>query len=117
LGGAVMALSLSAPALFPSLPVLFLCAALMGLGHIFFHVSVHNLVGSLGVADRTKNFATFSLGSSIAAFIGPSLAGFSIEYAGFGSALLLLTTSAALHALAMLVDRPPSSKTESEEAH
>src|SRR5512134_1459464 len=27
---------------------LFVCPALIGLGHIFFHVSIHNLVGSLG---------------------------------------------------------------------
>src|SRR4051812_35224424 len=76
LGGATMAIALGVPAIFPKLMALFACATLMGLGHIFFHVSVHNLVGSLGVADRTRNFATFSLGSSIAAFIGPSLAGF-----------------------------------------
>jgi predicted MFS family arabinose efflux permease len=89
---------------------LYACAALIGLGHIFFHVSVHNLVGSLGVADRTRNFATFSLGSSIAAFIGPSAAGFSIEYAGFRSAFLLLAASIAVPALVMTVYRPPSAK-------
>jgi len=115
LGGMTMALSLSVPALFPSLPVIFVCAALMGLGHIFFHVSVHNLVGSLGTEERTKNFATFSLGSSIAAFIGPSAAGFSIEYASFGAALLLLAASAALPALGMLGYRPPPAKGEPEE--
>jgi predicted MFS family arabinose efflux permease len=115
LGGTVMALALAIPAVHPSLPVLFASGALMGLGHIFFHVSVHNLVGSLGAADRTKNFATFSLGSSIAAFIGPSLAGFSIEYAGFSAALLLLAASAALPAAAMLVYSPPSARGESEE--
>jgi MFS family permease len=76
LGGVTMALSLVMLVFLPSLNSLYFSAALLGLGHIFFHVSVHNLVGSLGSADRTKNFATFSLGSSIAAFIGPSLAGF-----------------------------------------
>ena len=115
MGGTTMALALAIPALYPSLPILFASGALMGLGHIFFHVSVHNLVGSLDVAERTKNFATFSLGSSIAAFIGPSLAGFSIQYAGFREALLLLAGSAALPALAMLGYRPPSAKGEPEE--
>ncbi|MFL6574169.1 MAG: MFS transporter [Burkholderiales bacterium] len=110
LGGITMALALATPVLLPTLVSLFFSAALLGLGHIFFHVSVHNLVGSLGAADRTKNFATFSLGSSIAAFIGPSLAGFSIQYAGFREALLLLAGSAALPALAMLAYRPPSAK-------
>jgi predicted MFS family arabinose efflux permease len=115
LGGMTMALSLAMPVFFPGLTSLFFSAALIGLGHIFFHVSVHNLVGSLGAAERTKNFATFSLGSSIAAFIGPSAAGFSIEYAGFREALLLLAGSAALPALAMLGYRPPSAKGEPEE--
>jgi len=115
LGGTIMAIALAGPALFPALGSLFACAALMGLGHIFFHVSVHNLVGSLGAADRTRNFATFSLGSSIAAFIGPSLAGFGIEYAGYRTALLLLAASAALPAVAMLVYRPPSVKGEAAE--
>jgi predicted MFS family arabinose efflux permease len=88
------------------LPALFACAALIGLGHIFFHVSVHNLVGSLGDAgERTRNFATFSLGSSIAAFIGPSLAGFGIEYAGYRSALVLLAACAALPGIVILFFR------------
>src|SRR2546428_244546 len=83
LGTATMACGLALPALAGGLPALFLCPALIGLGHIFFHVSIHNLVGSLGAAeDRTRNFATFALGGSIAAFAGPSLAGFGIEIGG-----------------------------------
>jgi len=115
LGGIIMALALAIPAVYPSLPILFVSGALMGLGHIFFHVSVHNLVGSLGTTDRTKNFATFSLGSSLAAFIGPSLAGFSIEYVGFRAALFLLAVSAALPAAAMLTYSPPSARGQPEE--
>lgn len=102
-GGATMSVALALPALAPGLPALFACAALLGLGHIYFHVSVHNLIGSLGAgAERTRNFATFSLGSSVAAFIGPSLAGFGIEYAGFRAALLLLAACAALPAVLIL---------------
>jgi predicted MFS family arabinose efflux permease len=115
-GGIMMAIALGVPAVSPKLDALFACAALMGLGHIFFHVSVHNLIGSLGgAAERTRNFATFSLGSSIAAFIGPSLAGFSIEYAGFRTALLLLAVFAAVPGLVMLGYRPPSVRSETEE--
>jgi predicted MFS family arabinose efflux permease len=114
-GGATVAAALALPALAPGMPALYACAALVGLGHIFFHVSVHNLVGSLGVADRTRNFATFSLGSSIAAFIGPSLAGFSIEYAGFRSALVLLAASITVPVLVMTVYKPPAAKSEAEQ--
>ena len=105
-GGATMAAALAVPVMAPGLPALFVCPALMGLGHIFFHVSVHNLVGSLGVpSERTRNFATLSLGSSIAAFIGPSLAGFGIEYAGYRAALLVLAASALAPSLAVLLYR------------
>src|SRR6185503_1718004 len=79
------------PALHDGLIMLFLCPALIGLGHIFFHVSIHNAVGSIGdPADRTRNFSTFALGASIATFIGPSLAGFSIDTLGFRSAYFVL---------------------------
>ena len=85
---------------------LFLCPALIGLGHIFFHVSIHNLVGSLGGdAARTKNFSTFALGSSIAAFIGPSLAGFAIELAGFRTAFAILACVAAVSGLYVLLHK------------
>jgi MFS family permease len=114
-GGATVAAALALPVLAPGMPALYACAALIGLGHIFFHVSVHNLVGSLGVAERTRNFATFSLGSSIAAFIGPSAAGFSIEYAGFRSALVLLAASITVPVLVMMVYKPPSAKGEAED--
>src|SRR6266436_10045901 len=43
-GSATMACGLALPALAGGLPTLFLCPALIGLGHIFFHVSIHNLV-------------------------------------------------------------------------
>src|SRR5258708_223993 len=72
------------PALHGGLLTLILCPTLIGLGHIFFHVSIHNAVGSIGgAAERTKNFSTFSLGASVAPFIGPALAGFTIDALGF----------------------------------
>ena len=103
-GSLTMAGGLTVAFFTTSVPLLFLCPALIGLGHIFFHVSIHNLVGSLGSdAARTRNFSTFALGSSIAAFIGPSLAGFAIELAGFRAAFAILACVAAasgLYALA-----------------
>ena len=117
-GAATMALALALPAAVPGLPALFFCPALLGLGHIFFHVSVHNLVGSLGTqAERTRNFATFSLGGSVAAFIGPSLAGFGIELAGYRPALATLALFALAPALAMLLfgQRVPARVTRQKE--
>jgi MFS family permease len=107
-GGLTMVAGLLLPLLFPgSLAWLFVCPTLIGLGHIYFHVSVHNLVGALDPAQRTKNFSTFALGSSIAAAIGPSAAGFAIELRGFGTAFALLALAAAASALCLLLQRAP----------
>jgi len=98
---------------------LFVCPALIGLGHIFFHVSIHNLVGSLGAeAERTRNFATFALGSSIAAFVGPSAAGFAIDLAGFRPAFAILAVVAAAPAFFVLIHKsflPSQVRHEEEE--
>jgi len=102
-GALTMAAGLTAAVFTSELPLLFLCPALLGLGHIFFHVSIHNLVGSLGTdAARTRNFSTFALGSSLAAFFGPSLAGFAIDLASFRTAFILLACAAAAPALFVL---------------
>jgi MFS family permease len=106
LGALTMAAGLTVPLATSGIGWLFLCPALLGLGHIFFHVSIHNLVGSLGAdAARTRNFSTFALGSSLAAFIGPSLAGFAIELAGFRPAFIILGLTAMAPALAVLLHR------------
>jgi len=104
-GCVVMALGLLLPVFQGSLAMLVLCASLTGLGHIFFHVTIHNLVGALDEEQRTKNFATFSLGSSIAAFIGPSAVGFGIELAGYGPTFAGLAVFAALPALLVVTLR------------
>jgi predicted MFS family arabinose efflux permease len=67
---------------------------------------VHSLVGSLGdAAARTKNFSTFALGGSIAAFIGPSAAGFAIELAGYRTAFAILALAAAAPSVYVFLHR------------
>ena len=106
LGSLIMAAGLSVALFTTSISWLFLCPALIGLGHIFFHVSMHNLVGSLGAeGERTRNFSTFALGSSIAAFIGPSLAGFAIDLASFRAAFLILAVVSAVSGAYVLIHR------------
>lgn len=109
-GALTMAAGLTVPLMVSGIHWLFLCPALIGLGHIFFHVSIHNLVGSLGAEGdvlraRTRNFATFALGSSIAAFIGPSLAGFAIELAGFRTSFAILAVVAAVPAFYIFIHK------------
>jgi predicted MFS family arabinose efflux permease len=105
-GAATMAAGLTLACFTSSISLLFLCPALLGLGHIFFHVSIHNLVGSLGAsAERTRNFATFALGSSLAAFIGPSAAGFAIDLAGFRTAFAILAAVSAAPIVVLALQR------------
>jgi MFS family permease len=103
-GGSVMlGLGIFVPLAVGGIPGLMLCSALVGLGHIFFHVSIHNLIGAYGGGEaRVRNFATFSLGASISAFIGPSLAGFSIDGWGFPPTHILLGAISFAPALILL---------------
>lgn len=104
-GALMMACGMAIPALAASgLAMLMVASLLVGLGHIFFHVSIHNLIGSYGDGEaRTRNFATFSLGASISAFFGPSLTGFSIDGFGFHATFLLLVAISLLPAIIIAV--------------
>jgi MFS family permease len=103
-GSVTLALGLVSPlAVGGGLAALMLCATLVGLGHIFFHVSIHNLIGAYGGGEaRTRNFATFALGASLSAFFGPSLTGISIDGWGFRPTHLLLAAVAVLPAIIIL---------------
>jgi MFS family permease len=106
LGSIIMAAGILVPLGLRGLTGLLVCSTLIGLGHIFFHVSVHNLIGSYGGGEaRTRNFATFSLGASISAFLGPSATGFSIDGLGFPPTHALLALVALVPA-AILVAHP-----------
>ena len=73
------------------LPAIFIAAAMNGLSNAFYGVSVQNLVGLLSEPqNRTLNFTNFSLVTSITNFIGPLLAGFSIDLSGHAAACLYL---------------------------
>ena len=102
-GAAVIAFGIAVPLAVAGIAGLLIAAALIGLGHIFFHVSIHNLIGAYGSGEeRTRNFSTFALGASIAAFIGPSLGGFSIDLWGFRPAHMLLAAIALMPAVVLL---------------
>jgi len=97
LGSFGMCGGLLVPVVFPVMPALFVSAALVGIANIFFHVSSHNLVGSLGDAHaRTSNFGTFSLGAAISGMAGPMLVGFLVDRSGYSM------TYVALIAIAMI---------------
>ena len=109
LGALGMTGGLLLPSFNSSMPMLFACPLLIGLGNIFLHVSVHNAVGSVGVTSsnsrstRAANFAIFSLGASVAAFIGPSLTGVLIDSIGFRASYLTLAAFSGATVLLLLL--------------
>jgi MFS family permease len=102
-GALIISAGVALPVLVPGVAGLIVAAALIGLGHIFFHVTIHNLVGAHGDGEaRTRNFATFGLGASVAVFIGPSITGFSIDGWGYRATFVLLAVVALVPAAIML---------------
>jgi len=84
----------------PGLPALFVAALLNGLLVGFFNVALQNLVGLLSTAEtRPRNFSNLSLMNSTASFIGPLLAGFAIDHAGYGATCLYLALLSVFPAL------------------
>ena len=88
-GGVIGACALVLPYFFLVLPVLYLGAAMCGLALAFFHVTLQNLIGTLSKPeDRPRNFSNFSLVGAITNFVGPLVAGFSIDHFGHQQACL-----------------------------
>ena len=91
IGTATLTVGLALPFLWRSLPVLFIAAVLIGSGFVLFHVTVQNIVGFIGrPEDRQKNFNFLSLGFSTSGFLGPLIAGVSIDHIGHAYAFALL---------------------------
>lgn len=117
--GIVLALLL--PWLFRSMAALYASAALIGATHMFYNVSVQNLVGSSGgPEDRTRNFSNYALAMALGSFVGPLAAGFSIDQVGHARtylfAAVLPLVPVAILAFASGVGRGPRVKTEEEQA-
>ncbi|MSQ71728.1 MAG: MFS transporter [Betaproteobacteria bacterium] len=103
LGASGCAVGLLVPYLFPSLPALYVAAALNGLSFTFYTVSMQNLIGGLGRADQhARNFGTFSVVVSVGSLIGPLLSGFGIDHIGFGLSCLLLVALSLAPVLMLL---------------
>jgi MFS family permease len=90
LTGAVIGTSaMLVPYFFRVVPVLYLAASLSGLALAFFHVTLQNLIGTLSKPDeRARNFSNFSLVGAVTNFVGPLVAGFSIDHFGYRYACL-----------------------------
>ena len=70
-----------------TLAALFATALLVGIGFVFFIVSVQNLVGAMA-GERARNYSILTIGYSASNLIGPLAAGVIIDYAGHAQAFL-----------------------------
>ena len=74
---------------------LFVVATLIGTFHNVFHIAQNQLVGRYGKPEeRPANFSLSSLGNSAATFLGPLLAGLSVDHIGHPAAFVVLAASA-----------------------
>lgn len=83
--------SLLIPLLFTGPVALYAMAMLVGTAFQFFFVPTQGITGALGKPeDRARNYSMLAIGFSLASFLGPLIAGFSIDYLGFRLAYLAL---------------------------
>ena len=95
--------SLLLPYFVRQIAAFYVAAALSGLALAFFHVTLQNLMGILSEPhERARNFSNFSLAGATTVFVGPLVAGFTIDYAGYAAACLYLA-GLPLLAVIMLV--------------
>jgi MFS family permease len=101
-GSCGIALGLTLPFFLPQTATLYVQAALVGAAHVFYNVSIQNLIGSIGNADdRTKNFSNFGLAMSTGSFIGPLVCGFGIDHFGHRATYLLIAAFPLITAVIM----------------
>lgn len=106
LGSLGMALSLVLPGTLPSLHTLYLSALLLGFSHVFYNVSVQNLIGMLSRPDaRTRNFSNLSLMIASGGFLGPLIAGFAIDTLGHAIGYLCIAVLPMSSAVIMFSSR------------
>ena len=92
IGTAGVTVGLLLPALFPSLVTLYVTALVLGSTFHFFFITVQGIAGGIGGSEnRSRNFALVGMGFSAAGFIGPFLAGVTIDHLGHVAAFWILS--------------------------
>ena len=106
-GSAGLVIGSLLPCLIPGLPALYMSAALIGVSFMTFQVATQHATGELGTGtDRARNFSLLSLGYSVSGFIGPLLAGLTIDNFGFRTAFILLAIVPLLPVAVLASGRP-----------
>jgi MFS family permease len=114
------AISLVLPYFFHTLPALYGAAALNGLALAFFHVTLQNSIGTLSRPEnRARNFSNFSLIGAVTSFVGPLLAGISIDHLGHARASLVAAAPFVIAVVLLLIwgrlfppGKPPPLRTD-----
>ncbi|OGA23698.1 MAG: hypothetical protein A3I02_16205 [Betaproteobacteria bacterium RIFCSPLOWO2_02_FULL_67_26] len=83
--------ALLVPYFFSGVTALTVMALAVGTAFQFFFVPTQGITGALGgPEDRARNYSRLAIGFSIASFLGPLIAGFSIDHLGYKTAYLML---------------------------
>jgi len=91
IGAGGVAAAVLIPFAFEGIVALCAMAVLIGTAFQFFFVPTQGITGALGrPEDRARNYSLLALGFSIASFLGPLIAGYSIDYLGYRAAYLVL---------------------------
>jgi predicted MFS family arabinose efflux permease len=120
-GSVGIAFGLLLPWLAPTVPVLYVSAAMIGASHMLYNVATQNLVGSLGgPGAHTRNFSNYALAMAIGSSVGPLAAGVSIDHLGHAASYLQFAALPLIPALIMAgarnVGAGPRKKREEEQA-
>jgi MFS family permease len=106
IGMSGVVLGLLLPPIFPGVAALYACALMLGSSFHFFFITVQGITGGIGgVEHRARNFALIGMGFSAAGFIGPFLAGLTIDHFGYVPAFLMLAAF-PVPALLLLLFKP-----------
>lgn len=98
------AVSLVLPYFFRSMPALYAASALNGLALAFFHVTLQNNIGTLSKPEeRARNFGNFSLIGAVTSFVGPLMAGISIDHLGHAVACLVVASQSLIAIVLLLI--------------
>ena len=104
-GVAILIAAVALPGLVPGVPSLLVSAAGLGSGFMLFQICAQHMVGEMSTdEDRRDNFGWLALGFATSNFVGPTVAGLTIDHYGHDTTFLVLSGFAAA-SLVMLVAR------------
>ena len=114
--GVLLIAAVAAPGIHPNLATLHVAAAGAGTGFMLFHICAQHMVGEMSVeSDRRDNFGWLALGFATSNFIGPSVAGVSIDQLGHRETFLILAGFAGASLALLLTQRRRLSHTPHRE--